>query len=110
MTDKYILVGHEPVAEPDLIVWTKWCKKSNRVIKNEKFEGRGMAVKTVFLVLDHSFEDGTTPIVFETMVFGGEFDGWQRRYCTWQQSVVGHDDCVASLLAGKPLDLHVIKN
>lgn len=47
-------------------------------------------VSTVFLGLDHSFGKEGGPILFETMIFGGRNDGWQRRYKTWQQAEQGH--------------------
>ena len=46
-------------------------------------------VSTVFLVLDHSFGEGP-PLVFETMIFGGELDQYQERYSTYQQAEAGH--------------------
>jgi hypothetical protein len=45
-------------------------------------------VSTVFLGIDHGF--GDDPILFETMVFGGEYDGIQKRYSTWDEAVEGH--------------------
>lgn len=47
-------------------------------------------VSTVFLVVDHSFESGRTPVLFETMVFGGLLDQEQERYCTYEQAEAGH--------------------
>ena len=46
-------------------------------------------VSTVFLGLDHRFGDGT-PILFETMIFGGEHDEYQERYETWDEALEGH--------------------
>lgn len=51
-------------------------------------------VSTVFLGLDHSFA-GSTPILFETMVLGGEHDGEQWRYATWAEAEAGHARIVA---------------
>lgn len=49
----------------------------------------GIHISTVFLVIDHSFRDGP-PILFETMIFGGKYDQYQDRYCTWEEAEVGH--------------------
>ena len=46
-------------------------------------------VSTVFLGLDHAF-DGGTPLLFETMIFGGEHDEYQERYATWDEAEAGH--------------------
>jgi hypothetical protein len=47
-------------------------------------------VSTVFLGMDHSL--GGSPILFETMIFGGEEDGFQMRYRTWEEAVRGHEE------------------
>lgn len=47
-------------------------------------------VSTVFLGLDHSMGRSNQPILFETMIFGGPFDGYQRRYATWEEAEKGH--------------------
>lgn len=50
-------------------------------------------ISTVFLSMDHSLGgiigDGR-PVLFETMVFGGEHDGYQERYHTHDQAEEGH--------------------
>lgn len=53
-------------------------------------------VSTVFIMMDHSF-GGTTPILFETLVFGGEFDGCGERYHTKAQAAEGHERWVKKL-------------
>lgn len=42
-------------------------------------------VSTVFLVLDPQFGPGP-PLLFETLVFGGEFDEEMERYSTWKEA------------------------
>ena len=46
-------------------------------------------VSTVFLGMDHS-HGGSSPILFETMIFGGEWDGYQKRFETWEEALTGH--------------------
>ena len=53
-----------------------------------------MSVSTVFLGLDHSFGGGT-PILFETMIFGGEYDDYQERYHTLEEAQVGHEKAIS---------------
>ena len=57
-------------------------------------------VSTVWLGLDHSFGLGP-PIIFETMVFGGEYDQYCTRYSTKEQARAGHKRVVADLRAGR---------
>lgn len=47
-------------------------------------------ISTVFLGIDHNFFAKDSPILFETMVFGGHLDGEQERYRTSQQARDGH--------------------
>lgn len=59
-------------------------------------------VSTVWLGIDHGFGYGA-PILFETMVFGGEFDEWCLRYQTRAEALDGHRRVVAALQAGVDL-------
>lgn len=48
-------------------------------------------VSTVWLGLDHSFNGGP-PLIFETMIFGGEHDQYQERYSTEEEALAGHKE------------------
>jgi len=85
----YILIGHEAVAEPDVMKWAEWFESADRTVA--RTETDDVQVSTVFLATDHSFGD-PPPILFETMVFGGEHDGDQNRCSTWEESQVMHKD------------------
>ena len=84
MSDKYILDGHTPVACDDLMQWGVWFEnhENRRVAATEK---DGIRVSTVFLGLNHNFDEGR-PILFETMLFGGEHDEFQERCSTWGEA------------------------
>lgn len=49
---------------------------------------RGVRISTVFLGVDHGFNGD--PVLFETMIFGGEYDEHQTRYKTWDEAASGH--------------------
>lgn len=55
-------------------------------------------VSTVFLSIDHSYTSDGPPILFETLVFGGDLDGEMERYATWGEAVVGHEAMVRRLM------------
>lgn len=89
--DYYILVDHTPVlVDPD--TFSHWFELNDRTVKNNQLEN--CTVSTVFLGLDHSLE-GNPPLLFETMVFGGENDSYQKRYSTWDEAMEGHTHVVA---------------
>lgn len=56
----------------------------------------GVYVSTVWLGLDHSWDDGP-PLIFETMVFEGKHDGDCYRYSTENAAKIGHAKVVAEL-------------
>lgn len=84
---KYILVGKEPKQVDDIMEWAKSFEGSDRTV--EKTTIGDVDISTVFLGLDHSFGGGE-PLLFETMIFGGDDDGYQERYSTWDEAVKGH--------------------
>lgn len=49
----------------------------------------GITVSTVLLGIDHNWGDGP-PLIFETMIFGGEYDAEQWRYSRRDEAEEGH--------------------
>lgn len=95
MSDHYILDGHTPVA-CDLMTWARMFEKADRhVAKTEK---GGVKVSTVFLGLNHQYGEGP-PLLFETMIFGGEHDQYQDRCSTWEQAEKMHAEACALAFA-----------
>jgi len=93
----YTLVGQTPVPEPDLETWARWM--------NEYF-GSHLAhdrvgpyeISTIFLAMDHNWLGGT-PLLFETMIFGGfehddELSLKQWRCATWGEAEQQHAHAV----------------
>jgi hypothetical protein len=96
----YILDGHEPVPEPDLIAWARWmaAHADRHVARDEP--SPGITVSTVFLGIDLNYRP--PPLVFETMVFcdyTGDEPTW--RYATWDEAVAGHARAIAMLQCEK---------
>ena len=92
MNDKFILEGQKVVPCENLLQWAKWMESADRAVAKDSIGGS--EVSTVFLGLDHSFVEGGPPLVFETVVFDGEFDGEMDRYSTWDEAVKGHNSMV----------------
>jgi hypothetical protein len=95
MTNKYILDGHQVVPCDDILDWGHWFETADRIVK--KTTVGESEVSTVFIGLDHRFQGGGPPLVFESMVFGGPQDGDQERYSTWGEAERGHEALVAKL-------------
>jgi hypothetical protein len=83
----YILVDKEPVPVDDVLEWARMFE-GDRHVGNTTI--KDVVVSTVFLGIDHNFRPDGPPLLFETMVFGGEHDQYQDRYSTWEEAERGH--------------------
>jgi len=84
----YILKNKKIVKTNDIVVWGKFMGSADKIVKQTKITDK-INVSTVFLGLDHKFT-GEIPILFETMIFGGEHNQYQERYSTWDEAEKGH--------------------
>lgn len=98
MTDKYILEGKTPVPCDNLLEWGNWLETADRCVAKTRIGD--IEISTVFLGLDHRFSGDGKPLLFETMVFGGEHDGEMDRYSTWEQAEKGHQKIVEKVKGG----------
>ena len=89
--DYYILDGEKVIPCHDLRDWAMAMTKSNTSVARNEI--RETIVSTVFLGIDHAFDAGK-PLLFETMVFGGELDQEQVRYTTKKAAKKGHKKMV----------------
>jgi hypothetical protein len=78
----------EPQAVEDVLVWTGWMETADRHVLAEHV-GR-VWISTVFLGLDHNHYAAGPPVLWETMIFGGVFDGYQLRYSRRLDALQGH--------------------
>jgi hypothetical protein len=96
MHDYYILVDGEAVAT-DYETWLAWYEQATADKEPGGINSRRVAawqrddveVSTVFLSFDHGSGDGP-PLLFETMIFGGEHADYQERYSTRAEALAGH--------------------
>jgi len=108
-SNRYILDGHTPVREDDLMAWARWMQTADRHVALTEHEL--FTVSTVFLGLDHSFGHGP-PLLFESMAFdrmphidglaiqvGKALDDECERYSTWNKAEIGHKAMVERMLA-----------
>jgi hypothetical protein len=86
----YVLDGKIPIVENDILKWAKFFESNSRTVGDTHIGE--VHISTVFLGLDHSYIG--PPLLFETMIFGGEHDDYQERYTTWDQAEKGHERAV----------------
>lgn len=88
MTKFYILKGKTPVVCCDTMQLAKMFSNGNRFVKHDVINGS--SISTIFLGLDHQNGNGP-PLLFETMIFEGPFDGDCFRWSTWEEAEAGHE-------------------
>src|SRR6266704_348316 len=106
--DHYILKGRR-VFKVSAMEWARWFETAKRTVKKTTLKN-GLLVSTVFLGLDHNFNDKGAPLIFESMVFDTKkkekikFPGFPNiktrytigeeldcvRYSTYAQAEAGH--------------------
>lgn len=84
----YILIGQTPVPEPDTLKWARWFETADRVVAQTEIESA--VVSTVFLAIDHRFLANGPPLLFETMIFDGDWEDYQERCATWIEAEAQH--------------------
>lgn len=87
----YRLIGKLPVP-CDVIESALWMKRNSNVVKQTQVGP--LFVSTVFLAIDHNFVPGREPLLFETMIFDGDDDGYQARATTWDVAEKNHEEAV----------------
>jgi len=93
MTELYFDRGGNPV---EMMEWARLHADDN--IKRVALEEReGISVSTVWLGLNHRLGGDGPPLIFETMIFGGDHDQDQWRYATEAEALEGHAEAVASV-------------
>jgi len=84
----YILDSDRQPRRVAMLEWAQYFEHANRHVANDTVGD--VHISTVFLGVDHRHYGSGPPLIFETMIFGGELDGSQWRYSTWDDAEVGH--------------------
>jgi hypothetical protein len=94
--EHYVLYKRK-VFTVDFRTWAIWfevySRNRGRVIKSTQVDrDPPIRVSTVFLGIDHgfNFSGDRPPILFETMIFGGEHNQYMDRYPTYEEALAGH--------------------
>lgn len=97
MTGRYYILEGTEVVPVDLLTWALWFEMAGASYEPDAPVTRRVAawrrddvsVSTIFLGLDCQLEGGP-PLLFETLVRGGEHDQYMERYATWAEAFDGH--------------------
>jgi hypothetical protein len=91
MSTWYILDNNNKPIPASITEAADWLEESSdrRTVKRDEIGD--ILVSTVFLGLDHSWTPGGKPVLWETMIFGGEHDQYQERYTSHKDALEGHE-------------------
>jgi len=98
---RYYILGdnNTPVQVDDSLTGWKWLEENpyRKIVGSTRFPS-GTRVSTVFLTLDHGYDERGAPVLWETMIFGGLEDQFQDRYTSFDDAVLGHLACVKRVM------------
>jgi hypothetical protein len=90
MSRWYVLDNNNKPIPASITEAADWLEEGSdrRTVKRDEIGD--ILVSTVFLGLDHSWTPGGKPVLWETMIFGGEHDQYQDRYTSHKDALEGH--------------------
>lgn len=78
--------GH-PVRITNVLKWASLVEGTNRQIALDTVGD--VRISTVFLGIDYL--NNVVPLLFETMIFGGDYDGYFKRTPTKKDALIQHE-------------------
>lgn len=87
----YILDNNNKPVPSTALESSEWMDKhpKRKALKQEDV-GEDVHVSTVFLGMDHAWLGYGKPVLWETMIFGGDHDQYQERYTSYEDALEGH--------------------
>lgn len=105
MLEKYVLDENRNVKRcHNLMVWARWFETSGERRRVAQDFFWDCDVSTVFLSTNHQFNPDGPPLLFETMVFGGDEDEdlEQWRWTSWEEATAGHAVVCKAVASRRP--------
>ena len=94
----YVLLDGTTTPMPaDILSYLAWAKTNSRTVSSHVLDD--CRVSTMFMCLNLRMAPGP-PLLFETLILGGKFDGWLWQYQTWEAASAFHDRVVACIESG----------
>ena len=100
MTTYILDEKNNPVVCKNIRKWGRFMQDKKFQLSDQVFDGDGKQeciLSTVFLGLDHRLIGSGPPLLFETMIFGGERNQEQHRTSTYAQAISLHDQILTEL-------------
>ena len=89
----YILKGRKPLKVDDHKQWKQWLETANRKVRRTELSN-GVIIATEFIGQAECIDDTKPPLLFETMIRGGIYDGTVQQFTTWEHAEEGHEKAV----------------
>lgn len=86
----YLLNEKKEAIHCTLWEWAAFLESGKNVVIQTRIGEIG--ISTVFLGLNHNYNSNGPPLLFETMIFGGEHDQYCDRCSTWDEALVMHEN------------------
>ena len=87
----WVLEGHEPRPATPL-AWAHQFEWHGRIVAETRTGATH--ISTVFMGVELLFNNDGPPLLFETLVYGGAYDGQRALYATWEEAQNGHQTMV----------------
>ncbi len=81
--------GH-PVKISNVLIWASFFQEADRLIAVDIVGD--VRISTVFLGMDYL--NNVVPLLFETMIFGGDYDGYFKRSPTKKDALIEHENAL----------------
>lgn len=108
----FIIDDNGSIHQTDAIVWSQWFSTNDRCVVVDYLKSNGeklisceateheIKISTVFVGINSGGVFDNNIEIFETMVFGGDFDGYTSRYATVSEAIVGHYLILYNVISG----------
>lgn len=88
MSTYYKLVNKKVIETDDMKDFAVSFEEDRTVARDEL--PSGVVISTVFLWINHQWDESKPHLLFETMIFWGRHDDYQDRYSTWDEALIWH--------------------
>lgn len=101
-TVRYAILNEDKnVVVVDYAQWADWIRSdedfANRTLKKTMIEGIRVSTMFIGVSFDH-FKRVPDRLWFETMIVGGSDEGYQKRYSTKEEALIGHEKICDSMI------------